>query len=294
MNVAPSLRQRRLVPAALLIALSAASLSACAQDPAADDASDDATPPPAAVVDPDAEPDYPAGTADARAREAIREIAPQLRVDKIAAAPMPGFRQVIVGGQVVYVSDDGKYLLQGTLLDVAGREDLNEVAMSGLRSDLLETVPESDRIVFSPEDPEYTVSVFTDVDCGYCRKLHGEMDEYHARGIAIEYLAFPRMGPGSENFDEMVAVWCAEDPRAALTDAKAGGTIRGDCTSPVAMQYALGQRLGLTGTPMIIASDGSHLGGYVPAAQLRQMLDERLGQDDPESAAGTEAETTGG
>ena len=294
MNVAPSLRQRRLVPAALLIALSAASLSACAQDPAADDASDDATPPPAAVVDPDAEPDYPAGSANARAREAIREIAPQLRVDKIAAAPMPGFRQVIVGGQVVYVSDDGKYLLQGTLLDVAGREDLNEVAMSGLRSDLLETVPESDRIVFSPEDPEYTVSVFTDVDCGYCRKLHGEMDEYHARGIAIEYLAFPRMGPGSENFDEMVAVWCAEDPRAALTDAKAVGTIRGDCTSPVAMQYALGQRLGLTGTPMIIASDGSHLGGYVPAAQLRQMLDERLGQDDPESAAGTEAETTGG
>lgn len=292
MNPASSLRQRRLVPAALLLALSAASLTACAQDPAEGDAAADATPAPAEVPDPDAEPTYPTGTAEARAREAIRAIAPQLRVDKIAEAPVPGFRQVIVGGQVIYVTDDGKYLLQGTLLDVAGREDLNEVAMSGLRSDLLETVPESDRIVFAPEDPVYTVAVFTDVDCGYCRKLHAEMDDYHAKGIAIEYLAFPRMGPGSENFDEMVAVWCAEDPRAALTDAKSGGSVRGDCTSPVAMQYALGQRLGLTGTPMIIARDGSHLGGYVPAAQLRQMLDERLGQVEPTATA--DAEATGG
>lgn len=286
MNHASNPRLRRLVPAALCLALAAASLTACAKDPDAP-ATDAITAPDTAAET--SESDYPAGSPESNAREAIRAIAPQLRVDHVAAAPIAGFRQVIVGGQVVYVSDDGKYLLQGTLLDVANREDLNEVAMSALRRELLATVPDKDRIVFAPEDPKYTVSVFTDVDCGYCRKLHGEIADYNAQGIAIEYLAFPRMGPGSENFDEMVAVWCAEDPRAALTEAKAGGTITGSCTSPVAMQYALGQRLGLTGTPMIVGPDGRQLGGYVPPRQLRQALDEAAAP-----AGDATAETAGG
>lgn len=282
-----SLRPRRLLPAALCLALAAASLTACAKDqqPAAA-AEEEATPATAAEIAAGAEPEYPAGTAEANAREAIRTIAPQLRVDRIGAAPINGFRQAIVGGQVVYVSDDGQHLMQGTLLDVAARKDLNEVAMSDLRRDLLATIPASDRIVFAPAGAAaYTVSVFTDVDCGYCRQLHGEMDQYHAQGIAIEYLAFPRMGPGSENFDEMVAVWCADDTKEALTRAKAGGEVRGTCTSPVAMQYALGQRLGLAGTPMIIASDGSQLGGYVPAQRLRKMLDERFVEAAPAPTA---------
>ena len=280
-------RALRLVPTALFLALAVASLSACAQSPDPD-ATDAGTPTADTAGN---EPAYDVGSAEARAREAIRAIAPQLRVDRIGEAPIPGFRQVIVGGQVVYVTNDGKYLLQGTLLDVAAREDMNEIAMADLRRDLLATVPASDRIVFAPKDPKYTVSVFTDVDCGYCRKLHGEIDAYNAAGIAIEYLAFPRMGPGSENFDEMVAVWCSDDPRAALTEAKAGGNITGgDCTSPVAMQYALGQRLGLTGTPMIVAADGAQLGGYVPPQRLRELLDERAAKaagDAPADAAGS-------
>ena len=275
----PDARLRRLMPSAFCLALAVASLSACAQSPAP---ADEAAGTPAAAG---ADDEYPTGSPEAHARDALRANAPQLRVDRIEAAPIAGFRQVIVGGQVVYVSDDGKYLLQGTLLDVAGRKDLNEAAMSDLRRELLATVPERDRIVFAPKDPKYTVSVFTDVDCGYCRKLHGEMADYNAQGIAIEYLAFPRMGPGSENFDEMVAVWCAEDPREALTEAKSGGNVRGTCTSPVAMQYALGQRLGLTGTPMIVAPDGSQLGGYVPPSQLRGMLDDLAAKSAPAPAA---------
>lgn len=287
---------RRLVPAALCLALAAASLTACAQEQApAEAVEEQAAPATAAEIAAGAEPEYPAGTAEANAREAIRAIAPQLRVDRIGPAPIKGFRQAIVGGQVVYVSDDGQHLMQGTLLDVAGRKDLNEVAMSDLRRDLLATIPASDRIVFAPDEaPVHTVAVFTDVDCGYCRQMHGEMEQYHARGIAVEYLAFPRMGPGSENFDEMVAVWCADDSKEALTRAKAGGAITGTCTSPVAMQYALGQRLGLTGTPMIIAADGSQLGGYVPAQRLRQMLDERFAETAPAPASPPAGTAPGG
>ena len=278
---------RRLVPSALCLALAAASLTACAQDQAGAAGAPDAA---ATATAPGAEPAPPAGSPEANARDAIRAIAPQLQVDRVAAAPIAGFRQVIVGGQVVYVSDDGRYLMQGTLLDVSAREDMNEAAMADLRRELLAGIPDQDRIVFAPKDPVYTVSVFTDVDCGYCRKLHGEMADYNAQGIAIEYLAFPRMGPGSENFDEMVSVWCAEDPRKALTDAKSGGEVSGgDCTSPVAMQYALGQRLGLTGTPMIVAPDGSQLGGYVPPQQLREALDALAAKSAPAATPATPA-----
>lgn len=262
----------------LFLALALASLTACAQSPEPDAAAgeDAATGAPAAAANGD-EPAYEVGSAESNVREAIRAVAPQLRVDRISPAPIPGFRQVVIGGQVVYVTDDGRYLMQGTLLDVPARRDMNEVAMSELRRDLLATVPAGDRIRFAPADPEYTVTVFTDVDCGYCRTLHGEMEGYLAKGIAIEYLAFPRMGPGSENFEEMAAVWCADDRQAAITEAKAGGTITGgNCTNPVAMQYALGQRLGLTGTPMIVAADGSQLGGYVPPDRLRALLDEKF------------------
>ena len=268
----------------LFLVLAGFSLSACAGDGPASTAAAD-KPAAQAGKDGDAAPKAVANTPAARAREALRSLDPVMPIERVDDAAIPGFQAAIVGGQVIYVSNDGKYLLQGTAYDIAARKDLGEEAMKALRVELMRDIPAKDRIVFAPKDPKYTVSVFTDVDCGYCRKLHGEMADYNAQGIAIEYLAFPRMGPGSENFDEMVAVWCAEDPREALTEAKSGGNVRGTCTSPVAMQYALGQRLGLTGTPMIVAPDGSQLGGYVPPSQLRGMLDDLAAKSAPAPAA---------
>ena len=126
----------------------------------------------------------------------------------------------------------------------------------------------------APPNPVHTVTVFTDVECGYCRKLHSEIAEYNAQGIAVEYLAFPRMGIGSEDFEKMVSVWCASDRKKALTEAKTSGkVIDKDCKNTVTMQYNVGQRAGLTGTPMILAEDGTQLGGYVPPKALREALD---------------------
>ena len=273
----------------LFALLGAASLSACAQSPA----------PAATAARPGAQADAPAtadavvvpGTPESRARDAIRRLNPQVKIERVDDAPIAGFSQVIVGGQVVYVSDDGRYLLQGTLLDVAEKKDMGEAALSQLRRELLATIPAADHIVFAPADPKYTVTVFTDVECGYCRKLHGEIAEYNRQGIAVEYLAFPRMGPGSPDFDKMVAVWCAADPRQALTAAKNDKAVSSKpCTNPVRMQYDLGQRMGLTGTPMILAVDGTQLGGYVPPLELRAKLDQRAAQDAaPEAVANAAA-----
>jgi thiol:disulfide interchange protein DsbC len=219
------------------------------------------------------------GTPAARAVDAVRKVNPQISVDQVEAAPIAGFQQVIVGGQVVYVSNDGKYLMQGTLFDIDAKKDLGEAALAKVRQQLLKTIPASDRIVFAPANPKYAVTVFTDVDCGYCSKLHSQIADYNKQGIAVEYVAFPRMGLGSEDFRKMVAVWCSANPKQALTDAKNDRPVpMKNCTNPVTMQYNLGQRMGLTGTPMILTEDGTQVGGYVPPEQLRAALDKLAGK----------------
>ncbi|MCJ0825650.1 DsbC family protein [Luteimonas sp. 50] len=275
----------------LFILLGAMSLSACAQDSAP------AAPPVAA------KPGATASKADlalaaivpgspaARVRDVLHEINPGAQIEQIDPAPLAGFQQAIVGGQVVYVSNDGKYLMQGALYDVAARKDLGEAAMAKMRVKLLRSIPLSDRIVFAPANPKYTVTVFTDVECAYCRKLHSEIADYNRQGIAVQYVAFPRMGLGSDDFKEMVAVWCAPDQKKALTDAKNDRPVPyRNCNNPVTMQFNLGQRMGLTGTPMILAADGTQLGGYVPPEQLRAALD-KLAADGTRPAAST---ATGG
>lgn len=260
---------KRLTAAALLGAIS---LSACAQSQTSAAASPAGAAAPVAVgIVPKVAP----GSADARAIQAIRKLNQQVPIDTVGAAPIAGFREAIVGGKPLYVSDDGRYLVQGTLYDMSAKRDLSEASMTKLRRELLKTIPVRDRIVFAPPNPKYTVAVFTDIECGFCRRLHSQIAEYNRQGIAIEYLAFPRMGLGSDDFKKMVDVWCASDRRKALTDAKNDRPIpRRTCTNPVTMEYDIGQRAGLTGTPMIVFEDGSvYPAGYAAPAELRQVLD---------------------
>jgi thiol:disulfide interchange protein DsbC len=252
-------------------ALCSLSLSACAQQ-SAPEAGQKITIGPR----PSAEPVYAAGTPEARVRAVLRELNPQIVVESIQPAPIPGFREVIATGQVVYVSDDGKYLFQGGLLDIAKRKDMAEAAMAKLRLDILKTLPVEDRIVFAPAGkPKHTVVVLTDIECGYCRKFHTDIAEYTKRGIEVEYLAFPRAGLASADYRNMVSVWCAPDRRKALTDAKNGRAVpsRTCGRTPVDMQYRAGQRMGLTGTPMILNANGELMGGYLPPDALLQRLE---------------------
>ena len=261
---------------ALLVAmLAGVTAVACAQD----QATAAATKTQAAASQPagakPADPKVAAGSADATAIAAIRKLNSEVVIDKVGAAPIPGFREVIVSGQVLYVSDDGRYVMQGALLDMNSKRDLSQQALAGVRKELIDKIPASDRIVFPSANPKYTVAVFTDVECGYCRKLHEDIGEYNRQGISIQYLAFPRMGPGSEDFRKMEAVWCSADRGKALTEAKRGKTPKAErCTKPVMQQYDTGRRAGLTGTPLIIAANGMSPPGYLPPAQLKQWLDQ--------------------
>jgi len=208
-------------------------------------------------------------------RTAIQSLVPGASIDSISESVLPGFYEVVIGGQIAYVSGDGKYLVQGSIYDIQGKTDLTEASRAVLRREALSAVPDAKRIVFSPAKPKHTISVFTDIDCGYCRRMHQQIAEYNQLGIAVEYLFFPRAGIGSESYDKAVNVWCAADRKDALTAAKAGRAVEAKtCDNPVEEEYALGQKIGISGTPAVIAPDGTQLGGYVPPEQLLQRLDQ--------------------
>ena len=212
---------------------------------------------------------------DAAARTALHSFVPQAKAETIEAAPLPGYRQVIVGSQMVYVSDDGQYMLQGTLYDAANRKDLTGARLAVDHKKKVDAVPATKRIVFAAEGkPKYKITVFTDLDCGYCRKLHSQIAEYNKAGIEVDYLFFPRSGLNSPSYDKAVSVWCAKDRNAAFTSAKAGKTpTPAKCDNPVADEYKLGQQVGVDGTPTIFAQDGTKIGGYLSPTEMLAKLD---------------------
>jgi len=222
--------------------------------------------------------------AEAVVRKAVSSLAPGVQVDKIEPAPLPGFYQVIASGQLVYVSADGKYLLNGDLLDLSTKKNISERAWADFRKVQLDKLPASQRIVFAAPNPKYKVTVFTDVNCGYCRALHEHIADFNKAGISVEYVAWPREGVTSTSgaptatYTEMVNVWCAANPKMAFTEAKQGKEPKAaTCTNPVKDEFELGVKLGVTGTPTIVADDGRVVGGYVTPDQLIKALSKGKG-----------------
>lgn len=207
-------------------------------------------------------------------RQAFSKSMPEVKIDSIKPSEINGLYEVAIGANIYYVSDDGKYLLQGHLIDVAARTDLTEEKLNGTRKLALEKVGQDKMIVFKPKVSKYKVSVFTDIDCGYCRKLHSELDQYMAEGITIQYLFFPRAGKGSDSYNKAVSVWCADDRNAALTAAKKGESPKAKtCDNPVDEHMQLGAEFEARGTPMIVTENGAIYPGYLPAKQLVEVLE---------------------
>ncbi len=217
--------------------------------------------------------------------ERMRTLAPLAKSIAVSETPIDGILQVQVNGDIIYTSADGKYMFQGRVIDLDTREDLTETAKAGIRKELIAEIDTAGQITFAPPEPEYDLMVFTDIDCGYCRKLHAQVDEYNKQGIAIHYMSFPRAGIGSRSYEKAVAVWCAADQQNAMTQAKLGGEPDPEqCENPVAEQYQLGIELGVTGTPALLTSGGQLIPGYVPPEQLRARLDRMAATEVAETA----------
>ena len=207
-------------------------------------------------------------------RQSMVKSMPTMKIDSVKPSEVKGLYEVIVGANIFYVSEDGKYLLQGRLVDVAARKDLTETKLNGTRKSAIEKMGQANMIVFKPKIPKYTVTIFTDIDCGYCRKLHSELDQYLAQGITIQYMFFPRAGKGSDSYNKAVSVWCADDRNAALTAAKKDQSLpTKTCENPIDKHMQLAADFDVKGTPMIISESGNIYPGYLPAKQLVEALE---------------------
>lgn len=196
--------------------------------------------------------------------------------DSITKTPLAGLYEVTVGSEVVYISADANYMVYGNLIDRKNQIDLTRetkkklvVKMNGVRKAALSSADASKPISFKAKDEKTVLTIFTDVDCPYCAKIHKEVPELNKQGITVNYLMFPRAGVGSASFKKSVSAWCADNQNDALTKAKNHEKIpEKTCDNPVAAQYELGKKLGVTGTPALITANGELIPGYIPAAQL--------------------------
>lgn len=211
---------------------------------------------------------------EATIRDAVKLINPKAEVKSINDFGMPGVKQVVADTSVVYISDDGRFVFSGLMLDMVEKRNLSEEAQSLSRQALLTTIPKDAYISYEPKDVKHRITVFTDVSCGYCQMLHKNMQSYLDKGIAVDYVPFPRGGLNSPVFASMQNAWCAKDQKKSLDLAYTGATPTATkCADPVAAMYQLGDKLGVEGTPAIYDQYGNHMGGYVPADQLIQQLD---------------------
>jgi thiol:disulfide interchange protein DsbC len=197
--------------------------------------------------------------------------------EDVQPTPVAGIFEVLRGSDILYVTRDGQYAFSGDLYQVPSHANLTEVHRRELRRKLIDGIPESKMVVFSPPQPKYTVTVFTDVDCGYCRALHRQIAEYNRLGVRVRYVFYPRTGPDTDSWHKAEQVWCSADRKAALTKAKLGEPLDSKvcADTPVAQEYELGKAIGLEGTPGIVAANGAMLGGYLApdalVAQLKEM-----------------------
>jgi thiol:disulfide interchange protein DsbC len=200
---------------------------------------------------------------------------PGVAIDSISTTQYSGLYEVVVGSKLFYVTRDGNYLIDGDLYDLKTQHNLSEERGNGLREKLIDAVDEKDMIIFGPRSAKHTITVFTDIDCGYCRKLHSEIDKYIQMGFRVRYLSYPRAGIGSKSYQKAVSVWCAKDRKKAITLAKRGESLPSrSCDNPVAKEYSLGQSIGVRGTPTIVLENGRVIPGYVPAGRLLSMVNQ--------------------
>ena len=233
-----------------------------------------ATPGPAAAVPATPIHEVPVPVASPAELAAVAARIPGTKPEELRATPIAGIYELRRGAELVYVTADGRYGFAGDLYRLADRNNLSDVRRRELRLALISAVPESSMLVFSPAAPKYTITVFTDVDCTYCRALHKQIAEYNRLGVKVRYMFYPRSGPNTESWSKAEQVWCSPDRRAALTSAKLGTPLTAAVCkpTPVAEQYALGQSIGLTGTPGIVTEKGELLPGYEPPDEMLQEL----------------------
>lgn len=210
---------------------------------------------------------------DALRKKLEKNLPDDIKFTEVKPSPIKGLYQIEVGTKILYVSEDGDFAVMGQMFDLRTKDNVTQQQRMGLVAKRLKELDESTMLVIGPKDAKRTITVFTDVDCGYCARFHEEVPALNKAGVKVRYLFYPRAGLKSETYKRSVAVWCASDRAKAITDAKARKPIDMKvCDNPVADHYKLGEVFGVSGTPTLIIDDGTIIGGYRPAKALLASL----------------------
>jgi thiol:disulfide interchange protein DsbC len=208
-------------------------------------------------------------------KQQLKQNLPDINFDSLQAVDDTGLYEAVINGEIIYFTADGRYVLQGELVSLESKTNLTEQRRVSLRKGIIDGLDEKDMIIFEPDEVEHTLTVFTDIDCVYCRKMHSQIEQYQDLGIRIRYMAYPRGGIGSESYDDAVTVWCHDDRLDAMTRAKDGEELDAKtCNNPVEAEFNIGRQLGVQGTPALFLESGQMLPGYVPPERLKTILDE--------------------
>ena len=202
---------------------------------------------------------------------------PDASIESIEPSSLKGIYKVYYGDlQPIYVSEDGSFFIYGDMYKIGASNitNITKEEIKGRRSDILNSIPSNELITFKSSNELFSITVFTDVDCGYCRKFHNEIKDFNDLGISVNYVAFPRSGLDSVSYNKIVTAWCSKDPKSVLTKMKQGidGELSMCQDHPVEVHFLLGQKIGITGTPAIIKSNGELLPGYLPPEELLTRL----------------------
>ncbi len=222
-----------------------------------------------------AQSDGESGSAEQQLRESIARLAPDMEVTAISESVLPGVYELVSGAQIFYLTPNGQYMVEGSIIDLENRVNVSELRRGSLQMDLINQVPEDQMVVFNNEagDAERSITVFTDTDCGYCQRLHQEIEAITDANIKVRYLLFPRAGIESSSSQELQSVWCSDDQQQAMTIAKTGGQVPvKTCEHPIESHMAIARQVGLRGTPLIYLDNGTKIPGYQPADQLIQQI----------------------
>ncbi len=194
---------------------------------------------------------------------------------KVKLSPIKSLYEVTMGARIFYVSEDGTYLIAGHMWNIVTNKNLSSSSLNTVRKTMLDGMKESNMIVFSPpaDKVKHTVTVFTDLDCQYCRLMHSKIKGYNAKGIKVRYVLYPRAAKGTHSYNKAISVWCTKDRKQLFTSAKSGQPVPPkSCVNPVGSNVAIGGTLGIRGTPAIFFTNGKIVPGYVDPANLSKML----------------------
>ena len=213
----------------------------------------------------------------------MKKISPSAKIQRVEKSAVPGFYVVIAGGHVFFISDDGKFLIQGAVFNINTRKNIGDKHMAAMRKDLLTRIPADKRITFAPSHPKYHVTVFTDPKCPYCKEFHKKIAEYNKLGIAVDYVLFPlSIHPGADKLAQ--TIWCSKDRHSAYTEALSGEKLDPKtCKNPLSQIDTIADNMGISGTPTILSDDGTQLGGYIDPPNLAKRL-KKLAQPDQVAA----------